>query len=596
MEARKLILPGAFTVLLAATACGSSSPPLPAGQLVIATPTEGAITNGAILVSIRSTGTAPERVTLDVDGTLTRTLAPPFEVTLDTGGLAEGSHTLHARDTSDAGTINGAERSFSVDRTPPQILLQWPASGSEVRADWAPIVLTFDEPLLPSSLDAGALLLTQENVRIPLTAALSEGGRILTLTPGALPPHHKPVGFSLSSPGGFATDLAGNPAFAISTDWTLPFWELLGGPIDPTPGAGSNGYPHLVLSPDAGPVVASHEFVPTFGGNQIWVAERGSEKWHPLATVPIPLPNASVYLDSLTLDPEAHPVIAFFGYDLQGASYNRAARWSGTRWDFVGGDLLAPGSYVLASRITSDVAGALWALVGIDDGGYTDWFVVRWDGTSWTPVGNRVNEAGAWSAASGGIRVSRTGVPYVSFAQSGTQSTGTMVHVWDGANWSPLGGEITLTGHPGSAPSTPRLELDDAGRPVVLMDEYFDTGWHSLVWRWSGQGWELLGAPIGAPVPADVVPPSGALALGPGDVPSIALLRPDGGVPTAQVYELDAGTWVEVGPGLVSPHGSELRMYPEDVALAVDPEGRRLVAVTVCTTGVCSPSLFREVR
>jgi len=595
-----LIRRGALATLLGAAACGGSSPGTPTvGQLSILTPVEGATTNGPLSVSIRSTGTPPDRVTIDVDGTAAQSLAPPFDTTLDTRGLTEGQHTLHARGTSAAGNITGAERVFSVDRTPPSLVAVWPEQGGEI-GDWSPASLTFDEPLLPSSVDAGAFTLTQDGSSIPLTVSLSPGGRTLTLPPGTIPTHPKPVGLALIASAGFATDLAGNPAPPLSTGWTMPFWELLGGPVGPSPGDGPVGYPHLVVASDGGPLVGFEKFSPTIPVDQVWVEGWNRSTWSPLVgdagTVRAPLDHASTFLDSLTLDTQGRPVIGYFGADPYGAFYIRAARWSGTGWDFLGGDLIPPSSLPLGNVLASDPSGGLWALVGVSNGGYTDWYVARWDGTSWAQIGERVNEAPAWSAAGGGIQVSATGVPYVSFAQSGTSATGTMVHVLDGGAWIQLGGEITLSGHPGSAPSTPRLALDQAGaHPFVLMDEFFDTGWHSFVWRWTGLSWEVLGEPIGAPVGPDVVPPSGGLVIRSGDVPSIAVLRPDGGVPTLQVYELDGGAWTPVGPGLVGPPGRELRMYSSDVSLAVDPQGRRVIAVTACVTGGCDPYVYREV-
>ena len=163
-----------------------------------------------------------------------------------------------------------------------------------------------------------------------------------------------------------------------------------------------------------------------------------------------------------------------------GIVVSNIARWNGTSWSSVGN---ANNSvYAFASDGANlYVGGAFTSIGGIIASG-----VARWNGSSWSALGSGLNNtvtALAWGADglyAGG-----------NFTASGTSNVNYIAH-WDGANWVPLGTGATNG-------------LNNSVRAIVVSGSTIFVGGSftiagglsaSMVAKWDGTSWTTLGTGI----------------------------------------------------------------------------------------------------
>ena len=243
------------------------------------------------------------------------------------------------------------------------------------------------------------------------------------------------------------------------------------------------------------------------------------------------------------------------------------ARWDGLSWSPVG----------------DDVWGAVMALTGFDDGdgpalyaggyfatagGASANHIARWNGTTWLPLGDGVTDGHysvvrAFAVFDDGDGPALYAGGY--FTTAGAVSANCIAQ-WDGADWSPLGSGI--------GPDTWYAEVhalavfDDGSGPALYAGGLFDTAGDvgaSGIARWDGTGWSPLGAGVSGVVNALAVFDDGnGPALYAGGTFDTA-----GGVDVHGIARWDGAHWSSLGSGATGGIGDLPRVH----ALAVFDDG-----------------------
>ncbi len=170
-----------------------------------------------------------------------------------------------------------------------------------------------------------------------------------------------------------------------------------------------------------------------------------------------------------------------------GVAANRIARWNGMNWAPFGAGITGsttPVVYALATLPNGHlVAGGAFARAG------TTWVsnVARWNGSTWSALGNGLGAAGELYSSVQELITSPTGdvIAGGGFQYSGGQwQTVPNVARWNGINWVPLGAEG------GNVAALTRFPNGDivVGRPSVV-----GTNDQLPVVRWNGTDWTSLG-------------------------------------------------------------------------------------------------------
>jgi len=233
----------------------------------------------------------------------------------------------------------------------------------------------------------------------------------------------------------------------------------------------------------------------------------------------------------------------------------RIGRWDGDSWS-----ILAPGG--MNNTTVNDLAvfddGSGPALYAVGDfrtaGGVTVNYVARWDGQTWSPLGEGLggiaHALAVWDDGTGpalyvgGQFTSAGGLPANRIAK------------WDGQTWSPVGAGMNQT--------VSHLIVFDDGRgggPALYAAGGFTMAGGqpaNRIARWDGQNWTPLGSGLPALVTALGVFDDGdgeALYVG-GDFTTA------GGVPANRIAKWDGQNWHALGEGL-NHTASALAVYSD---------------------------------
>jgi hypothetical protein len=175
--------------------------------------------------------------------------------------------------------------------------------------------------------------------------------------------------------------------------------------------------------------------------------------------------------------------LAVIGSDLYaGGNFSNAggviarnvARWDGTSWSAVG-DGLNAAVFSLAVNGTDLYAGGLFSASGSDSVKR----IAKWDGASWTPLGSGM-DAAVWAIAINGTDLYAGG----QFSTAGGVSAGNIAK-WDGTSWSSLGSGMS---HRVRALAVHGSDLY-AGGDFALVG-----GVSSYIARWDGSSWTSPGS------------------------------------------------------------------------------------------------------
>ncbi len=180
-----------------------------------------------------------------------------------------------------------------------------------------------------------------------------------------------------------------------------------------------------------------------------------------------------------------------------GQAANSIARWDGSSWSPLGQGLvdrvMALGASAAGPGPASPPGGHPPA--GGGGGGQAASHIARWDGSSWSPLGHGMN---GWVQA---LAVFDDGTGAALYAGGTFTSAGGVaanrIARWDGSSWSPLGEGVGG----GTYPAVHALcVFDDGSGPALYVGGYFTSAGQqeaSSIARWDGNSWSALGTGLG---------------------------------------------------------------------------------------------------
>lgn len=165
------------------------------------------------------------------------------------------------------------------------------------------------------------------------------------------------------------------------------------------------------------------------------------------------------------------------------------------------------------------------------------------------PDSLQVSEVGKITAGrSAALAVTREGVPYVAYVKAVSQASQRIaVMRWEAGGWRQVGAPLSASAEYATA-TDPALALSADGQPVVAWAEEVKRGTYTVhVSQWNGEGWRVLGQPLGqpqAPGSRETHFASAELASGPEGRLWLALSdRPDGNTASVHLYRWGAERW-----------------------------------------------------
>jgi len=166
-------------------------------------------------------------------------------------------------------------------------------------------------------------------------------------------------------------------------------------------------------------------------------------------------------------------------------------RWDGASWETLGSVLPRPVRTLTVDALPVDSNGDIIAAGGFTGtrGGSTTGYVVRWNGTSWEPLGDVLYESGSDRGVLALIVDSNSDlVAGGSFDQTGNGSRLNQIARWSGTSWEPIGS--------GFNSRVESLTLDGDG-DLIAGGRFATSGDFSVdldrIGRWNGTSWEAIG-------------------------------------------------------------------------------------------------------
>jgi hypothetical protein len=269
------------------------------------------------------------------------------------------------------------------------------------------------------------------------------------------------------------------------------------------------------------------------------------------------LPGVGSAVAALTVFDEGTGGALFAGGGIRVNPYDMwrggIARWDGTSWSEVGGGLLQAGSStVRALTVFDDGSGtALYAGGTLTQaGGVNANHIARWDGHSWSALGEGVDDMvraiasfdedgpgpGRAVLFAAGTFLSAGGTPARHIAR------------WDGHSWSAVGGGVDDDG----AIIRALIVFEGTGPGLYATGTFASIGGTSVsnIARWDGESWSTLGAGIAGGVGA----PGIALSVwddGRGNALYVGgELTMAGGAPAKLCARWDGHSWTALGEGV----------------------------------------------
>ncbi|HEX6812672.1 MAG TPA: hypothetical protein VF384_13680 [Planctomycetota bacterium] len=232
-------------------------------------------------------------------------------------------------------------------------------------------------------------------------------------------------------------------------------WSLLGGAVGRVFGLASGPNGELVLGMDSAPV-------------QLW----NGTSWVALGTAPYfgAVPG-TVY--AFAFLPNGDLIAGGLFTVIGGVSASSIARWNGTAWSPFGLGIAGGVNALMVMPNGDLIAGGNFSFPGS--------CIARWDGNSWSPLG-----PGMWSSYSATWVAALATMPNGDIVAAGNftvagSSIVDCVARWNGTTWSAVGNPTVWGGNVKS------LALEAGG--TLLAGGYFQDG---VVKRWNGSTWTLL--------------------------------------------------------------------------------------------------------
>jgi len=234
--------------------------------------------------------------------------------------------------------------------------------------------------------------------------------------------------------------------------------------------------------------------------------------------------------------------IAFFGKDMYvGGAFSAAggvpaiglAKWDGNNWSAVGftGAVLG---------MTSDGTDLYVGGSFTNAGGTATTNLAKFDGTNWSSVGGGIGYYTGSTTPAVNVVTWHNGLLYIggNFTNAGPTPVFNLA-VWDGNNWSPVGGGVG-----GVNDSVATLQF--IGDDLYAAGKFTTAGGVPAlnIAHWNGSSWSALGAGLKGPTSSQ---PVNALALLGSDLYATGNFTNAGGQTITRVAKWDGGSWSNLG-------------------------------------------------
>lgn len=246
-----------------------------------------------------------------------------------------------------------------------------------------------------------------------------------------------------------------------------------------------------------------------------------------------------------------------------------AARWDGAAWQMIGDDAGVQDGMLESVAVGEDGSAVVTYLSASEDGSTGELHAVLFDGTAWTPLGEKINlyASGTYNFDEAVVMTAEGPVVAWREAEEFMQPDQLYVHRWDGTAWQPLGDGESLNNDPAQAVDLVALAAAPEGGVVLASDESGQT----FVRRWDGTAWQML----------PDVPEEGTVSLmraAVGADGSIALYRYfEDGRHDVQQLAPDAAEWAALA-GIEGTPGLSAGSYLDEADLRVAEDGSVLFA------------------
>ena len=296
--------------------------------------------------------------------------------------------------------------------------------------------------------------------------------------------------------GGWFTSAGGTPMNRIAK-WNGTSWSTLASGLD------SKVWALTVFDDGNGPALyAAGEFTTAGGIVANHIAKWDGSSWSPLLSgTNSPCYALTVFDDGSGGGPALYVAGKF---TVAGAIVaSRIAKWNGTSWSALGSGVNATVGTLTVFDDGQGSGPALYAGGGFTiAGGGPASRIARWDGTSWSHVGNGL--AGGTLDHRSSMTVFDDGSgsgAALYFGGDFTWAGGTpakYIAKWDGANWSPVTGGT-------NGPVFSLAVFDDGSGPALYAGGKFTVAGSVVAYtigRWDGANWSPVGSGCGSAVKA----------------------------------------------------------------------------------------------
>jgi hypothetical protein len=196
-------------------------------------------------------------------------------------------------------------------------------------------------------------------------------------------------------------------------------------------------------------------------------------------------------------------------------------------WGALGDPLTPTTANPTAAPSIASVGGVPYVAYTQPVGSEAQVFVQRWNGSSWTPVGNGpLNVAVSASAPS---IADVAGVPYVAWSEAGH----VYVKEWNGSAWAPVGGDVSIDSN--------AFQQSIAGVGTIPYVSFIDNG-SVYVKQWNGSTWTQVSTAVNPSLMAQADTITNV-----GGVPWVTYTVFNSGY-DLYVATLSGGTWLREGP------------------------------------------------
>jgi len=300
-------------------------------------------------------------------------------------------------------------------------------------------------------------------------------------------------GPALYAGGGFTTD--GEVALNHIARWDGEHWGPLAGGLPEAVNA------LAVLDEPSGPTLYAGGAFALGGLGGSRVARWDGASWHPLVPLSRSVFTLAVFDDGSGGGPSLYAGGQFT--DSLTRPLYRVAKWDGSDWKGLQSGISSNGTSVAVYAMTTfdDGTGPALYVGGQFElaGGAPAESIARWDGSAWSALGSGVSDGG-FQGYVDALTVFDDGTGPALYAAGKFTVAGGVpanrVARWDGASWSALGDGLNSNVYALSV-------FDDGSGPALYAGGEFTTaggGAAGLIAKWDGASWSPLGSGLGTGV------------------------------------------------------------------------------------------------